>query len=101
VNLEVHLLPFLNNKRKEGHASSVVAIKDRDLKDSQNEPSGDEGPIAIDSCMEQFLAAIQANDAKAMSDALYDAHEIMHGRGSQEQYKEPHSYDAQNEIGEE
>lgn len=96
------MLPFL--KKKEGGASGIL-VKNRAPDEPQNEASESEGPDAIDSCMEQFLSAVKASDAKAMSDALYDAHEIMHGRMSPEQYKEPkskHTFEDQNEeAGEE
>lgn len=97
------MLPFLG-KKKDGSATGII-VKQRAPDSPQNEPSESEGPDAIDSCMEQFLSAVKADDAKGMSDALYDAHEIMHGRMSPEQYKEPkskHTYDDQNEeAGEE
>ncbi len=98
------MLPIFK-KRNEGPASSGVTIKVR-TPDEQPDESEEKHPAdEILACAHDLIKAMQSNDAVGAADAIYHAHEIMHGRMSPEEYSgeeseekaEPHSYDAQKE----
>lgn len=86
------MLPFMKSKEK---SIAGLIIKHRQPDEGPAEPEKDN---SVEPCMRDFLAAVERKDPKGMSDALIDAHDIMHQRMDEaEKSSNPHTYEAQNE----
>ncbi len=62
-----------------------------------SEPIEDESVLAVEPFAVQILIAIAANDHKALSEALVNAHDAMHAVWDNENQANPHTYESQKE----
>ena len=97
------MLPIF--KKKDGSANSPgLIIKTRSSDNSSESEELKHPADEIVEPMRDFMQSIKSNDPEGMADAIYCAHEILHGRMTPEEYKgeaveapEPHSYEASKE----
>lgn len=83
-------LPFLHKKQVAG----LIMAKRKPDGGSEEIDQESEENYTLKDCAEDLIRAINAKDAKGVSDALEEAFEkLKSGKGD----AEPHSYEAQNE----
>jgi hypothetical protein len=90
-------------KKNEGHVSGIL-VKTREPDEKpESEDDKDDPSAAIHACAQDLVSAINANDVKAVAEAIQAAFEILDSMPHEEgPHVEPHSYAAQNEqAGEE
>lgn len=90
------MLPFIKKKYAGGSSGLIVKHRTPDEKPEENQEPMDSS-AAIESCARALIQAVQANDAKGVADAMYDAFCVMEAMPHEEaDHSEPHSYEAQN-----
>lgn len=93
--MEVKLLPFLKHKQVP-QTGVITKTRSADEKDPLEKQEDNESE-AIMSCARALLAAVKADDAKGVADAIADAFAIMDSSPHEEaDHSESTSYDSQN-----
>lgn len=92
------MLPILRKLKELKNSQQTGVI----VKNRQSDSNAVSDPIAaIEPCMVHLLVAIAEKDPKSMAEAVYDAFCILDSEPHEEgEHVNPHSYDAQNKLGE-
>lgn len=88
------MLPFLKHKQAQS-AGLIVKTRAPDEKPEENQ---EDPSAAIEACSQALINAVHAKDAKAVSEALKDAFDILESMPEDESVESTskHDYDAQN-----
>lgn len=78
--MEVVILPFLTKKAQ----NAGVIVKQRTPDQSDDSQDYDSGDSGIESCAQDLLNAIQAQDVKGVAQALKDVFEILESQPHEE-----------------
>lgn len=93
------MLPFLKSKEK-SVAGLIIKMRKPDEEPKSEDSSDDSNSDAIESCAQELIRAIHAQDIKGVASALKDAFEVLSSQPEEKEEEEnsisPHSYEAQN-----